>query len=75
MTVTVEELYQQAQQLSTNERRRLALLLVELPAPASSESSLGEQLRAIRARIVASGEPLLDEEALAVEVAERRGER
>lgn len=75
MTVTVEELYQQAQQLSAEERRRLALLLVEVPQTAIAQPSLGEQLRAIRARIIASGEPLLDEEALSAEVAERRGER
>ena len=75
MTVTVEELYQQAQQLSAEERRRLALLLVEVSQPAISQLSLGEQLRAIRARIIASGEPLLDEETLSAEVAERRGER
>jgi hypothetical protein len=75
MTVTVEELYQQAQQLSAEERRRLALLLVEPPASASSEPTLGERLRTIRARIVASGAPLFDEAGLAAEVAERRGER
>jgi hydroxyacyl-ACP dehydratase HTD2-like protein with hotdog domain len=75
MTVTVEELYQQAQQLSAEERRRLALLLVKMSQPAISQPSLGEQLREIRARIVASGEPLLDEERLSAEVAERRGER
>lgn len=75
MTVTVEELYQQAQQLSAEERRRLALLLIEPPASGSSEPTLGERLRTIRARIVASGAPLLDEAGLAAEVAERRGER
>lgn len=75
MTVTVEELYQQAQQLSAEERRHLASLIVELPASASREPSLGERLRTIRAHIVASGAPLLDEAGLAAEVAERRGER
>lgn len=75
MTVTVEELYQQAQQLSVEERRRLALMLVEVSQPTISQPSVGEQLRALRARIIASGEPLLDEETLAAEVVTRRGER
>jgi hypothetical protein len=75
MTVTVEELYQQAQQLSAEERRCLALLLVELPASVSPEPTLGERLRTIRARIVASGAPLLNEAGLAGEVTERRGQR
>jgi hypothetical protein len=75
MSVTVEELYQQAQQLSPEERQRLALLLVAPPAPATPPSPLGERLRAIRAKVVASGEPLLDEAALEAEIAERRGER
>lgn len=75
MAITVEELYQQAQQLSPEERHRLALLLVGSPAPAAPDSSLGERLRAIRARIVAQGEPLLDEAALEAEIAGRRGEQ
>lgn len=75
MTLTVEELYQQAQQLSSEERQRLALLLGVLAAPPSSESPLGKRLRVIRARIVVSGEPLLDETALEAEIAERRGEQ
>lgn len=75
MTITVEELYQQAQQLSAEEHGRLALLLVAQPASASSDSLLAERLRVLRARIVACGEPLLDEVALAAEIAERRGER
>jgi hypothetical protein len=73
--MTVEELYEQAQRLSPEERQRLALLLVSPPIPVTQEPTLGERLRAIRARIVASGEPLLDETALSGETADRRGER
>jgi hypothetical protein len=38
-------------------------------------TELGRRLRAIRARIVKSGEPLLDAAGLDAEIAERRGER
>lgn len=41
----------------------------------AQESELGRQLRAIRQRIVAAGDPLLDWQGVADEVAERRGER
>lgn len=75
MKLTLEELYQQAQQLSPEERQRLALLLSVLSPPPSLVSPLGERLRAIRTRIVANGEPLLDEPALEAEIAVRRGER
>jgi hypothetical protein len=75
MTITVEELYEQAQGLTPEERQRLALLLVSPLIPVTPEPTLGERLRAIRARIVASGEPLLDEAALEAEIADRRGER
>ncbi|RRR74140.1 MAG: hypothetical protein EI684_07685 [Candidatus Viridilinea halotolerans] len=75
MSITVELLYQQAQQLTLEDRQRLVQLLVAAPPPAEAIAPLGVQLRALRAQIVASGEPLLDEDALAIEVAERRGER
>lgn len=73
MPLTVEELYQQAQQLSPEQRRGLVRFLVAVPESATPEARLGERLRAIRAKIVASGEPLLDEAALEAEIAERRG--
>jgi hypothetical protein len=38
-------------------------------------SALGRRLREIRARIVASGVPLLNAEELEAEIAERRGSR
>lgn len=41
----------------------------------AQESELGRQLRAIRQRIVEAGDPLLDWQGVADEVAERRGER
>lgn len=43
-------------------------------APAAGQPpTLGQRLRAIRARIEEEGEPLLDEEALRKELADRRG--
>jgi hypothetical protein len=41
----------------------------------AQDSELGRQLRAIRQRIVAAGDPLLSWQGVADEVAERRGER
>jgi len=75
MTPTVEALYEPAQQPSPEERRRLAQHLVDPAATPRPEQSLGERLRAIRAQIVASGAPLLDEAARQAELADRRGER
>jgi hypothetical protein len=40
-----------------------------------SRTRLGSDLRALRARIVASGEKLLNSDEIAREVADRRGER
>jgi hypothetical protein len=37
------------------------------------KASLGESLRQIRAKIVASGEPLLTQDEIAKEIASRRG--
>ncbi len=72
MTITVEELYEQAKILTPVERRRLAELLVQ---PITKHTSLAERLRATRAQIVASGEPLLNWQELEREVLERRGEQ
>ena len=44
-------------------------LIVETP----TESTLGEDLRAIRARIVASGVPLLDDDEVLAQVHANRG--
>ncbi len=39
----------------------------------ANKTPLGERLRQIRARIVASGKPLLDEDEIEKELASRRG--
>lgn len=46
---------------------------LEEPSLASARTSLGHQLREARAKIIASGEPLLGWADLEQEVAERRG--
>lgn len=43
------------------------------PLNLTLQTSLGERLRQIRAKIVASGEPLLNREELEEEMASRRG--
>ncbi len=45
------------------------------PTAGPAAESFAEQLEALRAQIVASGEPLLDWDEVSAEVAERRGER
>lgn len=39
----------------------------------AAKSQLGERLRSLRAKIVASGEPLLNQEEIEKEIASRRG--
>lgn len=39
----------------------------------ANKKNLGERLRSIRARIVANGKPLLDEDEIEKELASRRG--
>jgi hypothetical protein len=68
MTMTVEEILEQAQQLPPAERARLAEALIT-----QTETPLARQLRAIRARIVAAQEPLLGWDELEREIADRRG--
>jgi hypothetical protein len=68
MTMTVEEILEQAQQLTPEERARLAGALIT-----QVETPLARQLRAIRTRIVATQEPLLGWDALEREIADRRG--
>lgn len=68
MTMTVEEILEQAQQLTPAERARLADALIN-----QTETPLARQLRAIRTRIVAAQELLLGWDDLEREIADRRG--
>lgn len=44
-----------------------------MPKPSAARTELGRKLRELRRRIVASGQPLLDENELNREIRERRG--
>lgn len=79
-SITFEQVQQLADRLSPTDKARLIdLLRAQLAEGSTStetaESRLGQQLRAIRADIVASGAPLLDRASLAAELAKRRSER
>jgi hypothetical protein len=84
--MSIDEVYEQhVRPLPLAEQLRLAERIVAHAAakatalsagpliPEASPKPLLPRLRAIRARIEASGEPLLDEQAVRREVAERRG--
>lgn len=65
---------QQVVQLDLAAWQELVELLETLsPAEGPPQTALGQQLRAARARLIASGEPLLDWDELEQEIAERRG--
>jgi hypothetical protein len=77
----ISQLYEEyVRPLPLADRLRLAERIVAQAAseataapPSPPAEPLGQRLRAIRARIEATGEPLLDEDALGRELAERRG--
>jgi hypothetical protein len=79
--MNVSQVYEEyVRPLPLADRLRLAERIVAQAAaeamaapPPPSPEPLGRRLAAIRARIEASGEPLLDEEALQKELADRRG--
>jgi hypothetical protein len=75
--MTTEELLLEKWRILPPDRQQEVLALADrLTKPLSNvDSPLGEKLRAIRARIVESGIPLLKDDELEREIAERRGER
>ena len=80
-TMDVSQVYEEyVRPLPLADRLRLAERIVAqaaaeatVTAHAPPAEPLGRRLSAIRARIEATGEPLLDEEALRRELADRRG--
>jgi hypothetical protein len=75
--MTTEELLLEKWRILTPDRQQEVLALADrlaMPSP-NADSPLGEKLRAIRSRIVESGIPLLNDDELEREIAERRGER
>ncbi|MCY7276820.1 MAG: hypothetical protein LH702_24580 [Phormidesmis sp. CAN_BIN44] len=76
--MSIEELVvEKLQTLDSEQQQQVLAFIDSLPKqqePAKAEPSpLGKQLREIRAQIVASGIPLLNDEELDREIAERRG--
>jgi hypothetical protein len=75
--MTTEELLLEKWRILPPDRQQEVLALADRltkPLP-NVDSPLGEKLRAIRTRIVESGIPLLKDDELEREIAERRGER
>jgi len=56
-------------------KQQEALAFVDRLSRSNTDSPLGQKLRAIRAKIVESGVPLLSDAELEQEIAERRGNR
>lgn len=56
------------------DKQQEALAFVDRLSRPNTDSPLGQKLRAIRAKIVESGVPLLSDTELELEIAERRGD-
>ena len=69
-----QQLIQNWRNLSPNKQQQVLKFVESLNKPKQpKQSDLGQRLRQIRARIVASGEPLLDREKIEQEVINCRG--
>ena len=76
MMTTEELLLEKWRTLSPNRQQEVLEFTDRLTKPSPTvDSPLGEKLRAIRTRIVASEIPLLSDDELERKIAERRGER
>lgn len=86
MSPLLQEVLKQVEQLAPEDQRELIRRVTERLAAVpvanhpsellpQGDSPLGQKLRAIRARIVESGIPLLNDAELEHEVAKRRGDR
>jgi hypothetical protein len=75
--MTTEELLLEKWRTLPSKKQQEVLAFVEdlTQSSPSTDSSLGQKLRAIRARIVESGVPLLNDAELEQEITERRSER
>jgi hypothetical protein len=72
--MTTEELLIAKWRKLSPEKQQEALAFVDRLSRPKTDSPLGQKLRAIRAKIVESGMPLLSDTALELEIAERRGD-
>lgn len=73
--MTTEELLITKWRNLSPEEQQEALAFVDRLSRPNTDSSLGQKLRAIRAKIVKSGIPLLSDTELEQEIIERRGDR
>ncbi len=73
--MTTEELLIAKWRTLSPPRQQEVLAFVERLSRPNTDSPLGQTLRAIRAKIVESGIPLLSDIELEQEIAERRGDR
>ncbi len=73
--MTTEELLLTKWRTLSPEHQQAVLAFVDRLGHPRTDSPLGQGLRAVRARIVASGIPLLSDAELDQEIAERRGDQ
>lgn len=71
---TEQQLIQNWRSLSLDKQQQVLKFVESLNKPKQpKQNELGQRLRQIRAKIVASGEPLLNKEEIEQEVINRRG--
>lgn len=74
MSVAEQELLEKWRELPLDKQQQVLEFVEFIHLKHSGDKiPLGERLRQIREKIVASGKPLLDEEEIAKELASRRG--
>ena len=74
MSVAEQELLEKWRELPLDKQQQVLEFVEFIHLKHSADKiPLGERLRQIREKIVASGKPLLDEEEIAKELANRRG--
>jgi hypothetical protein len=73
--MTKEQVLMEKWRALAPDQQQAVLAFVDQVSEPKSDSPMGQKLRSIRQRIVESGMPLLDDAELALEIAERRGNR
>lgn len=70
---TEQQLLEKWRSLPKDKQEEVINFIEFIHLKSATKVSLGNHLRQIRERIIASGKPLLDEEGIAKELASRRG--
>jgi hypothetical protein len=73
--MTKEQVLMEKWRALAPDQQQAVLAFVDQVSEPKSDSPMGQKLRSIRQSIVESGMPLLDDAELALEIAERRGNR